>query len=756
MTSPSFNEQQGIELNDQWWGAHVRDSGAEELLCSLVRRSVQTLYRTQGDEGWTFVLIQAPEDQKVREELLFDQDGLIVQTRGLVYGPWINPTGAIAASSTKPSATQTDAAPPAEAVERNAPSSRLTQDPSCTPSRGAIEKPSIVLEPNRSYGELGLAKPAQPSGSPGEGEGGDQAAADGEDDDRSADGRRRRARRAPRSLVKPPEGMDFAGLNIELDGDAVWIRLTFPDGEGPATRLHPKDTPLGRVIRETIANKTKEPLTVTDDVGIARETQAAMTSRWEDGTPIPPVFTNGFFWKYDHESGVWIKISSEDMKRLVNEAWWRHPCFKASKRGDDDEDQGPSGKIYPMSLSVGKISAIVEMIGLECARPTFFSDRSETRGGVAFLNGYATVENGKVVLLPKSPRNRAEFILPFNYDESLPCPRWLHFLDEAMEPGPRQLMSDSEKAEEREKKKALLGEFAGVCLLGNATEHQRCLVMDGRGGNGKSVVTEILQNLFAGDSISNVAPHDWVKPFSLAILAGKRMNIASELPERDMVEGHIFKGVIAGDSLTVENKYEKPFTTKMTAGHIFAANELPHSRDLSDGFWRRFMVLSLEQRFDNRPNVDTKLSAKIVAEEIGGVAAWCLRHAAEMEARGGKFTAPSTSVARKEEWKKQSNPLEMFLEEVTSLAPSNNVTAENAPSINAAAFYEVYSEWTKKRGHGLMSETKFGTKIKVLLESIAQSRGISLSWAKGRRSTVYYVSIHPDWKYVIERNMRDR
>lgn len=726
MTQPPFDEQQGLRLNDQWWGAHIRGASGEETLCSIIHQPMGELYRTSGEDGWTFALFLAPEDEEAREALLFDQDTLIVQTCGTIYGPWLTPSG-------KPIVTT-----PPKAEPQSPAGSPRNEAPPVPPQepRSALssEQPPAARSEATERGADGDEQPNVPSaGAPA-----------------------RARRRAPRSLIKPPEGIDFAGLNVELDGDAAWIRLTFPDGEGPATRLHTRDTPLGRVIRETIANKTREPLKVVDDVGIARETQAAMTSRWEDGTMIPPVYTNRFFWKYDHESGVWVKISNEDMKRLVNEAWWRHPCFKPAKGEDASDEDGLSGKIYPLSLSVGKINAIVEMIALECERPTFFSDRSESRGGVAFQNGFATVENGEVVLLPKSPRNRAEFILPFDYDERMTCPRWMAFLDEAMEPGERHAMTPEQAAIEREAKKALLGEFAGVCLLGNATEHQKCLVMDGRGGNGKSVVTEILQNLFAGDSISNVAPHDWNKSFTLAVMVGKRMNVASELPERDMVEGHVFKAVIAGDAITVENKFEKPFTTKMTAGHIFAANELPHSRDLSDGFWRRFMVLSLDQRFDNRANVDTKLSHKIITEEIGGVAVWCLRHAAELEKRGGKFSAPITSAARKEEWKKQSNPLEMFLEEVVTYAPAKQVSTDNVPTISGSAFYEVYAEWAKKRGHGVLSETKFGSKIKPLIETLSSAAGAMHSWKKGKSGTVYYVGINPDWKWVVERNLRNR
>ena len=77
----------------------------------------------------------------------------------------------------------------------------------------------------------------------------------------------------------------------------------------------------------------------------------------------------------------------DKVQRIITEAWWRHPY----RRGK---------KVKALPLSVGKIRACIEMMQVEMHRPTFFADRKERRGGIAFKNGFATVINGQVKLLP--------------------------------------------------------------------------------------------------------------------------------------------------------------------------------------------------------------------------------------------------------------------------------------------------------------------------------------------------------------------
>ena len=688
MSSQPFDNDGCITLGE-WWAVFLTTEESTTHIARTVGKTLLEGYRSTID-GQSVVIFKKPLDERVSQILRLDSNGAFLKTSGKLKSSWV-PSFVVDKKTQEIQQLGDGKAPGELLIGKGMTGVPVDGTPVALPKQAAA---SPATSPKKIE-----TKPSAP-----------------------------RRGRPPKPLANNNDDDDDD--DDDDDGaDELQIVVHAADGDGPATKLHPSDSDLGRCVREILAAKTEEVLEVVDDVGLARATQAAIAVI-VDGKPVEGVFCNGHFWRYDAKTGVWIKITSEDMQRLITESWWRHPYRKGKK-------------VKALGLSVAKIRSCIEMMQVEMHRPTFFADRKERRGGIAFNNGFATVLDGEVKLLPPSPDHRAEFLLPFDYEPNLACPRWERFLDEVMEPSHKHEFSPDDARKEIDAKKRMLGEYAGICLIGRATHHQKCLILEGRGGNGKSVITKVLLGLFAADSISALAPQDWTNQFNAAMLVGKRLNIAAELPERDMVEGHVFKQIIAGDEVTVQNKFKDPFRANMTAGHVFAANELPHSRDLSDGFWRRFLVLTLEQRFDNRADVDTRLPDTLIESESGGIAVWCLRHAAELERRNGAFSLPSTSVKKKEEWRAASNPIEQFTEEVLRF---EKVPGRITGGIKAAKLYEVYAAWAKKRGHGIMSSTKFGSKIRPHLEQAA-GRSLDKRTSDGVK---YEVDIDSEWRYVLE------
>ena len=106
---------------------------------------------------------------------------------------------------------------------------------------------------------------------------------------------------------------------------------------------------------------------------------------------------------------------------------------------------------------------------------------------------------------------------------------------------------------------------------------------------------------------------------------------------------------------------------------------------------------------------------------------------------------PTTSVKKKNEWQAASNPIQQFAEEVLKITKSPMAVTGG---IKSSKLYEVYQEWTKKRGHGLMSSTKFGSKIKQFLETSA-GRPLDKRTSDGIK---FEVDVDPEWRYVLERD----
>ena len=89
-----------------------------------------------------------------------------------------------------------------------------------------------------------------------------------------------------------------------------------------------------------------------------------------------------------------------------------------------------------------------------------------------------------------------------------------------------------------------------------------------------------------------------------------------------MVDTSTFKRIVGSDSITADRKYRDPLVFRPFARLVFAANELPHSADASDGYYQRWLVLPFPHAFRGQPGevprhiLDMHLAA---ASELSGV-----------------------------------------------------------------------------------------------------------------------------------------
>src|SRR5262249_57691869 len=90
---------------------------------------------------------------------------------------------------------------------------------------------------------------------------------------------------------------------------------------------------------------------------------------------------------------------------------------------------------------------------------------------------------------------------------------WLAFVREMVE-------GDDERI-------AVLQEWFGLCLTPDTSFH-KLLIMDGDGGNGKSVVLDVLAAMVGEANVSNVPLELFDQRFQLTPTLGKLVNIAAE------------------------------------------------------------------------------------------------------------------------------------------------------------------------------------------------------------------------------------
>lgn len=170
--------------------------------------------------------------------------------------------------------------------------------------------------------------------------------------------------------------------------------------------------------------------------------------------------------------------------------------------------------------------------------------------------------------------------LNVSYNPDAKCPRFLQYLDEVINVDQIPLIQE------------MMGYF-----LVPVTRGQKCFVIVGEGGAGKSQLLLVLNDILLGkENVSNVSWQALNERFKTAELFGKLANIFADLPTKNIDDNGIFKALVGEDYLTVEKKNRNPFSFQSTARLLFSCNNIPRNYgDRSEGFYRRLIII----RFDH-------------------------------------------------------------------------------------------------------------------------------------------------------------
>lgn len=206
-------------------------------------------------------------------------------------------------------------------------------------------------------------------------------------------------------------------------------------------------------------------------------------------------------------------------------------------------------------------------------------------------------------LTPHTPDCLSTIQLALRYDPDADCPRFRAFLEEVM-------CGDKEQVR-------LIQEMLGYCLLpGNRA--QKCFILVGEGGAGKSVLLNVIGEILLGrDNVSHVSWQALNEKFKTAELVDKLANIFADLPTKNIEDNGMFKALVGEDFLTVERKFKQPFSFRNNAKIIFSCNGIPKNYgDRSDGFYRRLIIIRFKQAVPEE-RCDSHLLDKLRAEADG-------------------------------------------------------------------------------------------------------------------------------------------
>lgn len=441
-----------------------------------------------------------------------------------------------------------------------------------------------------------------------------------------------------------------------------------------------------------VVSLDRRPFIRGDHVEIAERLAAKLRA---DGDVV---HDDGATWRYNDQTHVFEPVAPAHLSRIT---------------------QGFAGceiKVTnkPLRLSAGAVSGSIKLAEDLLARPGFFA---EAPPGIVFSASFVEVRASGVVQHEHAPAHRARFAYSFGFQLN-PMPNgFLAFLEQVFAP-------DEDVAQ----KIALLQEFVGVAMLGLSTRYQRAITKVGAGANGKGVLATIIENAMPPGSCVAIAPQDFGDEYRAALLAGKLLNIVSELPEADILDSEAFKAVISGNPRTARHIRQAPFTFRPVAGHLFAANRLPGTADHTHGFWRRILVLQFNRVFaeaDQEPD----LAKRIIDSELPAIVSWFVVGAQRVLERG-TYTIPPSSARALDSWRRNADQVRAFVDACTQRLTAG---ADVRGGEQAEHLYRTYRRWADTNGHRPMASNKFA-------ERMGQ---IELPSAHTRYGNFYPVTLEP-------------
>ena len=301
-------------------------------------------------------------------------------------------------------------------------------------------------------------------------------------------------------------------------------------------------------------------------------------------------------------------------------------------------------------------------------------------------------------------RNDLKFMnqIPVNFNKNAEYPKIQKFLSEVVS---------------EEDQKVLL-QFLGYCLI-PTTQYEKAMMLVGDGANGKSTLLKVIIALIGGENSSTLSLFDLSHRFRLAEIVGKLVNIYPDLPNKKLMESSIFKALVAGDPITAERKYSKPFTFRSFAKLIFSTNKLPPTYDISPAFFRRWLIIEFPNAFYGKKR-DTKLLSKLTTqEELEGLLQLAIKGLHTLNDTGDFHTSERMGKIISE-YERVNNPVTAFIEEKCIIA----LGAE----IKKVELYAAYQLFVFDEKLTALGRNEFAKELKRHVPALTEVHDTSKRW----------------------------
>lgn len=232
----------------------------------------------------------------------------------------------------------------------------------------------------------------------------------------------------------------------------------------------------------------------------------------------------------------------------------------------------------------------------------------------------------------------------------MPTPRWDKFLDDTFN-------KDAEII-------AYVRDLLGYAATGVIRNHILPFFY-GAGGNGKSVLTDVIMHLLGDYAGSAPAGFLMAKTITtheteIARLDGLRFVVSSEINPSDRFDEAKVKLLTGGDQLTARRMREDHYDFRPTHKLFLMGNHQPRVSAGGPSFWRRLRLIGFTNQVRKEDMIDN-LTDLLIEEEGPGILQWVVDGAANMLTNG--LQEPDSVIEASQEYAEEEDSLARFVTE---------------------------------------------------------------------------------------------
>lgn len=326
---------------------------------------------------------------------------------------------------------------------------------------------------------------------------------------------------------------------------------------------------------------------------------------------------------------------------------------------------------------------------------------SDTVDEMNTMRNFINLKNGmlsldRFELLPHHPSYLSTVQLPIDYDPEAVAPTFMQFI--------REITIDDEELIRVHQ------EILGY-LLSAETKAEKAFFFYGSGANGKSVLTAIITQLVGKENMSSIPLAEFGQQFGLEGLINKTVNIAAENElGGKALKTENFKAIVSGDTITINIKYHPAISYKPHCKLVFVVNALPDSMDVTNGFFRKLIIVPFNRTF--KPNERNVNLLQELLKELPGILNWAIKGLKRLRENNYQFSQCRVIEECHRTYYAEQNPVrEFFLE---------HVVLKEGTRTKRSDFYDKYLRWLNMQGiddKRTKSRQIFWKYFKVVLEN---------------------------------------